>query len=69
MALCRLDRDVAEQELDLIQFAACEVAKTGARAPEVVRGQLVDAGRCSGLFGDLQPFSSPMVRQLATADH
>ena len=30
--------DVAEQELDLIQFAAREVAETGARAPQVMRG-------------------------------
>jgi len=35
---------VAEQELDLIQFAAREVAETGAGAPQVVRGELVDPG-------------------------
>jgi hypothetical protein len=34
VALRCLDRDVTEQELDLIQFAAREVAKTGARALE-----------------------------------
>ena len=42
--LRRLDRNVAAQELDLIQFAASEAAKTSARAPHVVRGRLVDAG-------------------------
>jgi transposase InsO family protein len=34
---------VAEQKLDLIQFAACEMTETGARASQVVRRQLVDA--------------------------
>jgi hypothetical protein len=40
VALCRLDGNVAEQELDLIQFTAREVAEAGARAPQIVRGQL-----------------------------
>ena len=35
---------MAEQKLDLIQFAAREVAETGAGAPQVVRGQLLDPG-------------------------
>jgi hypothetical protein len=48
VALSRLDRDVTEQELDLIQFAAREVAQSGARAPQVVRGQLVDPGVSRG---------------------
>src|SRR2546428_303299 len=42
VALCRPDGDVAEQKLDLTQFAARKVAETGAGAPQVVRGQLVD---------------------------
>jgi hypothetical protein len=48
VALRGLDGDVSEQELDLIQFAAGEMAETGAGAPQVVRGQLVDPGasRC-----------------------
>jgi hypothetical protein len=40
----RLDGDVAKQKLDLIQFAAREVAETGAGASQVVRGQLVNPG-------------------------
>jgi hypothetical protein len=44
VALCRLNREVAEQELDLIQFAAREMTETGARAPQVVRSGLLDAG-------------------------
>jgi hypothetical protein len=35
---------VAEQELDLLQFAAGEMTETGARASQVVGRQLVDAG-------------------------
>jgi hypothetical protein len=35
---------MAEQKLDLVQFAACQVAQTGTDAPKIVRGQLVDAG-------------------------
>jgi hypothetical protein len=38
VALSRLDGDVAEQELNLIEFAAREVAQAGAGAAEVVRG-------------------------------
>ena len=34
-----LDGDVAEQELDLIQFTAGEMAETGAGAPQVVRSE------------------------------
>jgi hypothetical protein len=43
VALSRLDGDVAKQELDLIQFAAGKMAKTGAGAPQVVWAKLVDA--------------------------
>ena len=50
-----LDGDVAEQELNLIQFAARKMAKTGAGAPQVVRSQPVDRGtsRCSVSEGQL----------------
>jgi hypothetical protein len=44
-----LDGDVAEQELDLIQFTAGEMAETGAGAPQVVWSQLVSLA----LFGTL----------------
>jgi len=43
---------VTEQELDLIQFAAREVAETGARTPQVVRRQLVDAGASCSVSGE-----------------
>jgi hypothetical protein len=36
VALCRLNRDVPEQELNLVQFATREMAETGTRASEVV---------------------------------
>ena len=35
---------MAEQELDLIEFAAGQIAKPGARAPLIMWRQLVDAG-------------------------
>src|SRR5439155_7989416 len=37
-----------EQELDLIQFAPGKMAETGAGTPQVVWGQLVDAGATRG---------------------
>lgn len=48
VALGRLDGDVPEQELDLVQFATGQVAQTGARAPKVVRRQLLDVGALRG---------------------
>ena len=36
-----LDRDVTEQEMDLIQFTAGEAAKPRASAPKVVRSELL----------------------------
>ena len=44
VALCRLDGNVAEQELDLVEFAAREVAQTRTGSSKIVRRQLVDAG-------------------------
>jgi hypothetical protein len=44
VTLGRLDGDVAEQKLDLIQFAAGEVAEACAGAPEIMRCEPVDAG-------------------------
>ena len=35
----RLHRNVPQQELDLLQFAASLMAQTGSSPPEVVRGQ------------------------------
>ncbi len=40
----RLDRDVPQEELDLIQLATRYVTKPRAREPKIVRCQLVDAG-------------------------
>jgi hypothetical protein len=39
-----LDRDVPEEKLDLVQFAAGQVAQSRSGASQVVRGQLRDAG-------------------------
>jgi hypothetical protein len=35
---------MSQQELNLVEFATSEVAQPGAGAPEIVRGQLLDAG-------------------------
>ena len=43
VALGRLYRDVHEEELDLVQFAAGEVAQSDTGASQIVRGQLIDA--------------------------
>lgn len=40
--LGRFDGDMSEQELDRVQFATHQVAKTGTGASQVVRRQLVD---------------------------
>src|SRR5260370_39969803 len=42
VTLGRLDRDVPEQELDLIQFSAGKMAEPGTTATEVVRCQFRD---------------------------
>jgi hypothetical protein len=36
VTLCSLDRYVAEQELDLFEFAASNMASPGAGAPQIV---------------------------------
>src|SRR3974377_440691 len=41
---CRLDRDVPEQELDLIQFAAGQMAQTGTGATQIMRSEPLDTG-------------------------
>src|SRR5947209_2971407 len=53
VALRRLDKDVAEQELDLIQFTAGEVAQTSAGTTQVVRGKVVDPRACRGGSDDI----------------
>jgi hypothetical protein len=40
VALGRLNRDVPEEELDLIQFAACEVAQPGTGSSQIVLASL-----------------------------
>jgi hypothetical protein len=51
--LRRLDGDVAEEKLDLLEFATGQVAQPRARAAKVVRGQLLDAGVRGGRPDDI----------------
>ena len=44
VSFCGLDRHMSQQELNLVEFATSEMAQPGAGAPEIVRGQLLDAG-------------------------
>jgi hypothetical protein len=52
---CSLDRDMSEQELDLIQFAAGEVAQTGAGATKAMRSELLDTSANCSLPNHLPP--------------
>jgi hypothetical protein len=54
----RLNRHVSQEELDLIQFAAGEVAQTRAGPSQVVRRELIDAGAV-GVTSSLATASLP----------
>ena len=75
IALRRLDGDVSEQELDLIQFAIREVAETGTSAPQIMRANLSIPARAAAAqttshstFGDMpSPHMRPARRRMAAA--
>ncbi len=48
--LCRLDRNMTEQKLDLLQLPSCHVAELCARAPKVVRCEPINARRFAARF-------------------
>jgi hypothetical protein len=48
-----LDGDVAQQELNLVEFAASQMTEPGARPPQVVRCQLFYVGDLGGFSHDL----------------
>ena len=43
VAFCRLDRNVSQQELNLLQFTASLMAQTGACASEIVRRESTES--------------------------
>jgi hypothetical protein len=42
----RLDRDVAEQKLDLIQLPTGKMAEPRAAPPQIMRREFLDSGTC-----------------------
>jgi hypothetical protein len=60
--LCRLDGDVSEQELNLLQFSAGCVAEPRASATEVMRCQLFDPGSFRAILDDMphDPLRDPI---------
>jgi hypothetical protein len=48
----RLDADVSEKELDLLQFAARNVAQTRACAPQIVRSKVAELSFRGKLLDD-----------------
>ena len=53
VALGRLYRDVAEEKLDLLQFAASGTTESSATPPEIVRRKFAHANFCRELFDDV----------------
>jgi hypothetical protein len=50
VALSSLNGCVSKKKLDLFQLAASGVAQTGARPPQIMRGERLDVGPvCAGL--------------------
>ena len=54
VSLRRLDRDVPEEELDLLQLAARRMAQPSACSPKIVRREPLDA-RFAGVLADHVP--------------
>src|SRR4051794_26702021 len=53
VAFCRLDRDMPEKKLNLVQFPACRVAKPGTAAAKIMRRERGYAGSCRILSNDV----------------
>lgn len=53
VTLGRLNRCVAEQELDLLQFSTSQVAQPGASAPQIVWGKILDASALRSSFHNM----------------
>lgn len=51
--LRHLDGDVAQEKLELLEFAARQVTEPRARTTKIMRGQLLDAGMCRRRADDI----------------
>jgi len=65
IALGRLNRRVAKQQLDTLKLAAAGVAQLRARAPEIVKGNTCGFMSCQTIFS---PRRSPMARPARFTD-
>jgi len=55
--LSRLNRNVSKQKLNLLQFAASDMAKTGTRAAKIMRRQLMQPELCGVVFDNVPDHS------------
>ena len=71
VALGRLYRDVAEEKLDLLHFAASGTTESSATPPEIVRRKFAHANFCRELFDDVpdEPLRHLFTPNLAGATH
>src|SRR5215472_14992394 len=53
VAFSSLNRSVPEKELNLLQFAACQMAQSGTCAPQVMRGKIRNSRLSGGGFDDM----------------
>jgi hypothetical protein len=51
--LSRLNQNVSKQKLNLLQFAASDMVKTGTRAAEIMRRQLTQPELCGVVFDNV----------------
>jgi len=71
VSLCRLHRDVPEEELDLLQFAASGAAESGTASAEVMRREFADPSLFRELLNDVpgKLLGHPVSPSLAGTAH
>ena len=71
ITLCRLHRNVPQEELDLFQFAARGAAESGTGPAKVVRREVAHACLCGELLNDVlgKFLGAPLSPRPASATH